>query len=108
MAKATKENNTLHPKRGAFPTPRNVLADATPYEPGAGNMGTPGTPPPPSGSTGAGSQSGAGNVGTPGTPPPPSGSAGAGLQGGASNVGTPGTPEEFRKQPNRRSGKKSS
>jgi hypothetical protein len=72
MAKATKENNTLHPKRGAFPTPRNVLADATPYKPG--------------------SQGGASNVGTPGTPPPPSGSAGAGSQGGASNVGTPGTP----------------
>ena len=33
MAKATKENNTLHPKRGAFPTPKNVLDDATPYKP---------------------------------------------------------------------------
>jgi hypothetical protein len=39
------------PKRGAFPTPRNVLADATPYQagsqPGAGNVGIPGIPPPP-------------------------------------------------------------
>jgi len=37
----------------------------------AGNMGTAGTPPPPSGSKAAGSQAGAGNVGTAGTPPPP-------------------------------------
>ena len=39
---------------------------------GAGNMGTPGTPPPPSAGAGARSQGGVGNKGTPGTPPPPS------------------------------------
>jgi hypothetical protein len=111
MTKETKGNsNDSTPKRGAFPTPRSALADATPYEPerrdqsgadeagaatgvqlGPGNMGTPGTPPPPSGSTGAGSQSGAG-IGTPGTPPPPSGSTRSGSHRGSGNKGTPGTP----------------
>jgi hypothetical protein len=91
MTKETKGNsNDSTPKRGAFPTPRSALADATPYEPerrdqsgadeagaatgvqlGPGNIGTPGTPPPPSGSTRAGSHRGSGNKGTPGTPPPP-------------------------------------
>jgi len=114
MAKATKKNNTLHPKRGAFPTPRNVLADATPYKPEQPEESGVTVEQPSSeefrkqpnrGSakkmvrTGgkamsdkAGAQQGASNVGTPGTPPPPSGSAGAGSQQGASNVGTPGTP----------------
>ena|ERR1035437_2377558 len=122
MAKATKEKNTLHPKRGAFPTPRNVLADATPYKPEQPDESGVTVEQPSSGSdtsgtaeefrkqpnrgsgkkmvrTGgiamsdkAGAQRGAGNVGTPGTPPPPSGSAGAGSQQGAGNVGTPGTP----------------
>ncbi len=36
----------------------------------AGYVGTAGTPPPPSGTTAAGSQAGAGKVGTAGTPPP--------------------------------------
>ena len=113
MAKGNNTRST--PKRGAFPTPRNVLGSATPYEPEkpdqsglaayqpnsgadspeepdisgtetggiamsdkagsatgvprAGYMGTPGTPPPPSGSSGASSQHGVGNMRTPGTPP---------------------------------------
>ena len=105
MAQETKGNSKRStPKRGAFPTPRNVLADATPYklekpdeagvtggEPNSGSatqVQTGGM----SMSDDAGAQRGASNVGTPGTPPPPSGSSGAGSKGGASNVGTPGTP----------------
>ena len=73
MAKPTKEeNNTLHPKRGAFPTPRNVLDEATPYRP---------EPPDESGVT---------------------------VEQPSSGSDTSGTAEEFRKQPDRGSGKKRS
>jgi syndecan 1/integrin beta 8/collagen type III alpha len=109
------------PKRGAFPTPKNVLSDAKPYHPEEAAPPRPATDRPGSGwstqeatrrsgmtagetimSDHAGSSTSgpdaASTMGTPGTPPPPS-SAGTGRQAGsgdsqagAGGMGTPGTP----------------
>jgi hypothetical protein len=101
-----KENSTRStPKRGAFPTPRSVLADATPYEPdqsgfAADQPRSESYSPEESGRSGTSTggiamsdESGsAGYVGTAGTPPPPKGATAAGSQAAAGNVGTAGTP----------------
>jgi hypothetical protein len=146
------EEDSRSPKRGAFPSPKEVLDSATPYEPTfdqsnqpnpqyqsaegsgssdaeigeetvsdiRGDMGTPGTPPPPSSAGQQGdpgetpstegmgtpgtpprpssenatdSQSGDGSTkGTPGTPPPPAKAEGSGQQVNEGDMGTPGTP----------------
>lgn len=98
--------DTTSPKRGAFPSPREVLESATPFEPR----------PEPANETGSQSYSAdrsgrldpevgetivsdtQADMGTPGTPPPPPSSAGTGQQADPGNVqstagmGTPGTP----------------
>lgn len=97
------------PKRGAFPTPRSVLAGATPFEAekrddqsGFAADQSRSDPPSPeeSGSSGIGTggiamsdESGSASyVGTAGTPPRPSGATAAGPQAGSGTQGTAGTP----------------
>lgn len=119
--KAKHKDAGLSPKRGAFPTPRNVLSDAIPYHPEEAVQPRPPADHPGSGrsaqeatrrsgttagetimsdyaSSSTGDPGAASTMGTPGTPPPPS-SAGGGPQAGsgdsqvsANGMGTAGTP----------------
>lgn len=97
--------DSTSPRRGAFPSPKEVLESATPFEPRSDSANE--TDPQYSAEKYARFEPGIGetimtdtqaNLGTPGTPPPPPSIAGTGQQAGpgatqpTTGMGTPGMP----------------